>query len=151
LEKENTVEISSKPSVHYRDGSWRKDKYLRRWLLKKEASRENYLIAIEKYVHFTGMTPKELIDEKWEDTKKRPHEREDIAEQRLADFHSWLVEGGYKKYGRYAWKGETKVSENTAKAYYAAVRSFFTNNGLPLNMKPFGVLVANVEMIVYRR
>ena len=115
-----------------------KDKYLDRWLsAKKESTRRLYELAIAKYLHFTGMTPEELIMEKWNDQQKKPIERTDRAEHRAFEFYGWMLEK-YKKGDKWTKNGNKSLADKSATTYFGAIQSFYRSNGVPLNMKVIG-------------
>jgi len=111
---------------------------VKKWIAGlKESSRINYLCAMRAYMDFTGLNPKELIDEAEEDRKKPRRER-GKPEQRLAEFHKWLLtEYEHKARGRGERKGTGKkgVSKMKARTYVGAIRSFYNRNGFPLTFK----------------
>ncbi|MDH5375801.1 MAG: tyrosine-type recombinase/integrase [Candidatus Bathyarchaeota archaeon] len=117
--------------------NWENDRYLRRWLgEKKESTRRPYKTCFKLYLEFTGMTPEQLIMEKWNDTRKPPHEQTDEAEHRVVAFFRWL-KNEYKKPEELAKNGDRELSEKSANAYVCAIRGFYAANKVKLNFQGF--------------
>lgn len=91
-----------------------------------------YKAALRVFVEFTGMQPKELIDEAEEDRHKPRRER-GKPERRLKDFYEWLTTDYVKRGGRK--KGKKGLSSNRAGLYFAAIRIFYDENGFSLKVK----------------
>lgn len=95
----------------------------------------NYRVGFRKYIMFTGMTPEELLDEKWKDLMdetKKPWEKEK-AEERVRAFNKWLLEEYVIEIGRR--KGEKGASPRSALMWCTAVVDFFSRHNLPLTIK----------------
>ena len=110
---------------------------VRKWLAQvKDSSRQIYLSALRAYIEFTGLNPKELIDEAEEDRRKPRRER-GLLEYRVAQFYEWLLtEYTMKTRGKMRKpKGKKGVSKMQATTYVAAIRSFYRRNGFPLMNK----------------
>ena len=110
---------------------------VRKWIAQvKEGSRAPYLSAMRAYMEFTGLNPKELIDEAEEDRRK-PRREQGKPEQRLAEFYKWLLnEYEIKSRGRRRKNtGKKGVSKKMASLYIAAMRSFYKRNGFPIMTK----------------
>ena len=64
---------------------------VKKWIVQvKPSSQPTYLSALKAYLEFTGLNPRELIDEAEEDRRK-PRREQGKPEQRLAEFHRWLL------------------------------------------------------------
>lgn len=113
---------------------WKKDKFVVRWLKNRnEATQFGYRAHMKKYLMFTGMTPEALIKEKWEDMKKSPIEREDVAENRLREFNKWL-QTEFKGTG-YKSSKHRPLAPSSALTVCAGIADFYKRNGVPLNIK----------------
>ncbi len=99
----------------------------------KEKTRRNYISDFKKYLEFTGLTPKELIDEAEEELKKPRRERGKIR-RRLIEFFNWLQKNyitrkkirGQKKHG---------ITANRAKNVVTIIKTFYSKNGFPVVVK----------------
>jgi site-specific recombinase XerD len=108
---------------------WEHDKRLRHWLgNRKPNTVDAYQKAMTKYATFTKLTPEEMIQEKWLDSKKPPFEQ-NVVEDRLRAYNKWLVEGYVKADGT---KG---MSPRSALTYCGAIADFYRRHNLPLNIK----------------
>lgn len=110
---------------------------VKKWLMQvKESSRPVYLSAMKAYCEFTGLNPKELIDEAEEDRKK-PIRQQGRPEMRLAEFFEWLTtEYEVKTRGKVRKaSGRKGISKMMAATYVAAIRSFYRRNGFHIMTK----------------
>jgi integrase len=86
-----------------------------------EPTKELYLLALAKFVKFTGKTPDEMIKEREEDMSSKDrlvrYRYEETLKKAFAD-----------------WEAEGK-SRATCRTYFAAVKSFFKGNYTPLYEK----------------
>jgi len=106
---------------------------IKKWLREKsEGSVNNYLTAMNLFMNFTGLNPKQMIDEAEEDAKKSRRDR-GLPESRLLDFHEYLLTKHSKMRGK---KNDSLgISKNLAKMYFSAIRGFYKTNGFFLNVK----------------
>jgi len=112
---------------------------IEKWISQvKESSKAAYLSAMRAYCEFTGLNPKELIDEIEEDRKK-PRREQGKPEHRLAEFFNWLLnEYEIKSRGRKQDRkgsGRKGASKKMAALYVTAIRSFYRRNGFPITTK----------------
>lgn len=109
---------------------WENDKRLTHWLgnRTKKGTVALYRKAMEEYVNFTGLTPEQLIQEKYEDTKKPPMDQ-GVAEDRLRAFNKFLNEEYVKRDGT---KG---MAPKGALSHCAAIADFYRRHNLRLNIK----------------
>ena len=110
---------------------------IKKWITQvKESSRVVYLSAMKAYCEFTGLNPKELIDEAEEDRKK-PVRQQGMPEMRLAEFFEWLItEYEVKARGKVRRpSGRKGISKMMALTYVGALRSFYRRNGFPITSK----------------
>ena len=110
---------------------------VKKWIVQvKPSSQPSYLSALKAYVEFTGLNPKELIDEAEEDRRK-PRRKQGKPEQRLAEFHRWLLSDYEVKTRGKNRKpsGRKGLSKMMAATYVAAIRSFYRRNGFPIMTK----------------
>lgn len=110
---------------------------IKKWITQvKDSSKATYLSAIKAYIEFTGLNPKELIDEAEEDRKK-PRRQQGKPEERLAEFHKWLLtEYEVKTRGKNRKpSGRKGISKMMATTYVGAIRSFYRRNGFPIMTK----------------
>jgi len=108
------------------------DEFIKRWLRGRNKSTvATYKQAMNAYLEFTQMTPKELIDEKLQDvqdTTKKPWEKE-TSEQRVRDFNIWL-QTKFKKEN-----GQIGLAPRSALVYCAAIVNFYNKHNLSLSIK----------------
>ena len=120
------------------------DVYLVKW--KKKISKgafKTYRRGFELFIEFAKMTPKQLVDEKDVDMRKRALERTERPEFRVLEFLEWLEEK-YTKDEGFSKNGNNVLSENARITYTSAVRSFYKKNGVALDMAsvaPVGTFV----------
>jgi integrase/recombinase XerD len=106
---------------------------VKKWLRgKSRGTARNYITALTLYIEFTGMNPEEIIDEAEEDRKK-PRRQRGKPEERIEDFHEYLLNKHTRARGKKA--GGRGVSKNLAKMYFSAIRGFYKANGFPLNVR----------------
>lgn len=105
------------------DKPYEKDEFFKKWLVGlSERTKENYSNEFHDWFVFIGMTPTEQI-------KKRMHDltTEDLTER-------LFFENKFREYKEYLEKrGDLKPS--SVKTQLRTVASFFSRNGLPLNLK----------------
>ena len=100
-----------------------------KWLKPiKDSSKNNYKHRMRLYIKFSGMNPKELIDEAELDFKKSRRER-GTSQNRLIDFYNWLTKE-YKKSDRKG--GGIGISPYIAKGMVGSLKSFYSRNGFSL-------------------
>jgi site-specific recombinase XerC len=105
------------------DKSYEKDEYVKRWLTGlAERSKTNYLREIHEWLDFVDMTPTEQI-------KKRMHDltTEDLSER-------LFFENKFREFKEYLEKKGT-LKPDSVKTMLRTVASFFSRNGLSLNLK----------------
>ena len=110
---------------------------VKKWIVQvKPSSQPTYLSALKAYLEFTGLNPRELIDEAEEDRRK-PRREQGKPEQRLAEFHRWLLSDyEVKTRGKNRRpSGKKGLSKTMATTYVAAIRSFYRRNGFPIMIK----------------
>jgi len=109
-----------------------------KWLIgKKESTKAVYNSALDAYIEFTGLNPTQLIDEAEADREKKARER-GTPELHVRRFQEWLFTKYQQKTrgpSNSRRKNKFGVSENLAKMYCAAIKSFYTANGFPLDIK----------------
>jgi site-specific recombinase XerD len=99
------------------------DKYVENWLTGlSERTKTNYLTEIEKWQTFIGMTPTEQINKRLQDLTSQ-----DLTERTY-------FEGKFRAYKEFLEK-EGKLSALSIKTMLRTVASFFSRNGLTLNLK----------------
>lgn len=110
---------------------------VKKWISQvRESTRYLYRSAINCYIEYTGLNPKELIDEAEEDRKK-PRREQGKPEQRLAEFHSWLL-NEYKQKSpskHRPYTGKEGMSKMLATTYIGSLRSFYQRNGFKIRTK----------------
>jgi site-specific recombinase XerC len=109
--------------MKYLDKSYEKDEYVKRWLTGlAERSKVNYLREIHEWLSFVDLTPTEQI-------KKRMHDltTEDLTER-------LFFENKFREFKEYLEKKGT-LRPDSVKTMLRTVASFFSRNGLPLNLK----------------
>jgi len=124
------------------------DEYIKRWLDNRNPRTvNNYKSAFKAYMEYTGLTPKEMIQEASDELQKPLMERTNIVEQRIKGFFNWLQkEYRRKRVGKL--KGEKKpegerpyvkvkgVSSSIARTYCGAIMGFYREFGYKVNVKP---------------
>ena len=115
-----------------------------RWFstIVRDSTKHVYKSALKRYVEFTGLTPKQLIEEALEDTKKPVLERQDIVKKRLLEFYTWLKTEAPVKKRRKVDKDTivTEVvgkglSDKMAHTYVNAIRSFYATFDIVVKFK----------------
>lgn len=103
--------------------SWKEEPYVKKWLSKVgKRTQKNYKERFPKWLAFIGMTPPEQI-------QKRMH---DLTTQNIAE--RTFFEDQFRAYKEYLEKrGDLKPS--AVRTLLTPVASFFSRNGLPLNLK----------------
>lgn len=91
------------------------------WILGvADSTAKHYKSALREYCNFTGMNPRELIDQAEEDRNKPRRERSE-TERMLREFKRYLK--------------ERKGSPTTVKHKFAIVKSFYSDNNFPQKEK----------------
>ncbi len=94
----------------------------------KDSSRTTYKYTMSLYMQFSGMTPKQLIDEAEEDYGK-PRRDRGAPERRLIDFYNWLT----TEYRKTEVKGgDVGLSPYRAKKLVSSLKSFYKRGKFPL-------------------
>lgn len=107
--------------------------YIQRWLEgRNENTLASYTSAMKNYLKFTGITPKELIEEAHEDAKRPPLEREKLPEQRVKKFFKW-VQTQYSR--RQTTTKRKDLSPTTARMYIGAIMSFYSEFGYKMTFR----------------
>lgn len=102
------------------------------WVLgKAEETKNHYKSALKEYCVFTGLDPKELIDEAEEDLTKSRRER-GKPERRLKEFLEHLRGCDY--------------SETTVKHRFASMKSFYSSNKFSQNVSIPKAAATNTEL-----
>jgi len=109
---------------------------IQKWLSgRTEGTKYTYLSAMKAYVEFTGLNPKQLIDEIEEDRSKNLR-FQGKPELRINQFYEWLTKEYAQKLRGATRKrranGKKGVSESLAYSYCMAIRSFYKNNNFDL-------------------
>lgn len=97
----------------------------------KKSSAYQYKTTMRLYHKFTGMTPKQLIDEAEEELQKPRRER-GKPQERLIEFYKYLVNEYQPKKGKNAKKGKPGLSPYRARNRVGSLRSFYKANGYPI-------------------
>ena len=102
---------------------YEKDEFFKKWLVGlSERTKENYTNKIGEWIVFVGMSPTEQI-------KKRMH---DLTTQNIAERTFFEDQfGAYKEY----LEARGNLKSLAVKTALIPVASFFSRNGLPLNLK----------------
>lgn len=98
-----------------------------------ENTRKHYLMGMQVYTEFTGMTPKELIDESEAEIKAGVSPRERKIKKYLIRFRKHLT--------------DSELADKTRHGYFSAVRSFYNSFeiDLPKLMKSGQVITVKEE------
>ena len=104
----------------------------KRWIRGlKPGSVNQYKSAMKLYMQFTGLNPKQLIDEAEVDFKKPRRER-GKPQERLQDFYKWLTTEYKPARGRNARRGKLGISPYKARAIVGYLKAFYDRNGYPI-------------------
>lgn len=113
---------------------------VKKWLSGKSKGTKNiYLSALSAYKEFTGLNATQMIDEAEADREKKVRER-GIPEQRVKEFKQWLLTT-YKQKTRGPRDKPKKrrdkigISQKLANVYCSAMKSFYSSNGFPIDVK----------------
>ena len=99
------------------------DKYVQNWLTGlSDRTRENYVQEFEKWLIFVSMTPTEQIDKRLKDTSSSNMEQRMFFENKFRGYRESLEQRG-------------DLSCGAVKTLLIPVASFFSRNGLRLNLK----------------
>lgn len=110
---------------------------VKKWLTAvKESSKKPYLTGLSIYTDYTGLNPKQLIDEAEEDRKK-PRREQGKPEYRLSEFYKYLLNDYERRPSgkRKTSEGKKGVSKSMASTYVGAVRGFYKRNGFAITIK----------------
>jgi len=116
--------------------NWEENYELNNWLQDvKPKTRSEYLSVFRVYQGFTGLSPRQLIDEAEEELKLPRRERGGVK-KRLLSFYDYLVKEYRPKKGRNARKGKPGISRYRAKKIVeGTLASFYKKNGFPQYIK----------------
>ncbi|HVP23473.1 MAG TPA: tyrosine-type recombinase/integrase [Conexivisphaerales archaeon] len=89
--------------------------------MTREATISAYKTAMKLYLQFTGMTPRQLVDEAVEDFQRPLDKRTDIVKIRIKNFNRWLLARG--------------SSECTGSAYCGSIRGFYSVFGIATHFR----------------
>jgi len=125
-----------------------KDEFIQRWLSNRNPRTVNfYKAAFKAYMEYTGMLPREMIQEASDELLKPLIERTNVVENRVKGFFTWLQKE-YRQKRRGRLKGERKpkgerpyvkekgVSASVARVYCGAIMSFYREFNYKVNVKP---------------
>lgn len=99
------------------------DEYFQKWLTGlADRTKKNYTEEYNMWHEFIGMTPTEQIEKRLKDTASMDMTERMFFENKFREFKENLEK-----------KGELRPS--SVKTYLKSVASFFSRNGLPLNLK----------------
>ena len=111
-----------------------------KWLSGKSKGTKNvYLSALRAYGEFARLNPTQMIDEAEADREKKVRER-GAPEQRVKEFKEWLLTTyqqktrGPKKEGKKR-REKIGISDKLANVYCGAMKSFYSSNGFPIDVK----------------
>jgi site-specific recombinase XerC len=97
--------------------------YIETWLKGlSERTKENYRKEFEKWLHFIDMTPNEQIQKRLKDTASTNQIERQFFENKFREYKEHL-------------ENNTELSALSIKTMLRTVASFFSRNGLPLNLK----------------
>jgi integrase len=103
--------------------AYRNDKYVKSWLVGlKERTQINYLEGFADWYAFMGMTPTQMIEKRLKDTRSDNMAERMFFEQKFREYKQHLEDLG-------------TLSAIAVKTQLIPVASFFSRNGLPLNLK----------------
>jgi hypothetical protein len=103
--------------------AYQNDKYVRSWLVGlKERTQANYLEEFSEWYAFMGMTPTQMIEKRLRDTRSDNMAERMFFEQKFREYKQHLEDLG-------------TLSPIAVKTQLIPVASFFSRNGLPLNLK----------------
>ena len=132
----NSVQIEAQIS----NWAFTEDFEVKRWLQgKAEGTKPTYICALKSFLEFTGLSPKQLIDEAELDRQKSVRERGG-PEYKVGSFYDWLLNEYVQKI-----RGRTKgirvnsakkgTSKNLATSYANTIKGFYRVNGFPLTVE----------------
>jgi len=128
---------------------------LARWMgsIVKQKTIEAYKSSFKLYLQYTGLTPKQLLDEALEDQRKDASERRDIVKQRIIGFYNWLTNEAPKRPPGYHSKVIGKgLGSKTVHRHVGGVRSFYATFDIFVKLKGRSSLpkprVANKRMLL---
>ncbi len=99
----------------------RQDPTILQWLdmiLKKPNTERNYLMGLQKYLDFTGMSPDALLDEAEDEAAKQVRPRKSRFLQRLIAYQKYLEQSDY--------------AATSKRLFMAAVKSFYQSAYIPI-------------------
>ncbi len=113
---------------------WEKVHELREWLQDvKPHTRANYLTEFRKYVEYTGLTPRQMIDEAEAELRLHRRQRGKVKE-RILGFYEWLI-NEYTTSRRVRGRIKKGVTPYRARIAVRAILSFYRKNGITINVK----------------
>lgn len=99
------------------------EKYIENWLHGlSERTKINYRKEIEKWLEFIKMSPSEQIEKRMKDLTSQNLTERTFMENKFREYKEWLEQN-------------TELSASSIKTMLRTVASFFSRNGLPLNLK----------------
>lgn len=116
------------------------DPIVAQWLgvISKDNTKSVYLQAIEKFIAYTGKSPRDLILEAETDAKQSSVlDRQNIVEQRIIGFSNWLKNNAPKDQRRdkkTASIGKNCTLEN-CNSYTGAISDFYGRFGFDVGLK----------------
>ncbi len=114
--------------------NWEEVHELREWLQDvKPKTRANYLTDFRKYMQFTGLTPKQMIDEA-EAELKLPRRQRGKVKQRILEFYEWLL-NEYTTKKKVRGKRKKGLTNYRARIAVRGILSFYRKNGITINVK----------------
>jgi hypothetical protein len=103
--------------------AYRDDKYIKSWLVGlSERTQANYLEEFSEWYAFMGMTPTQMIEKRLKDTRSDNLAERMFFEQKFREYKQHLEDFG-------------TLSPIAIRTQLTPVASFFSRNGLKLNLK----------------
>ena len=116
---------------------YEKDKYFQKWLVGlSDRTKENYTQEFEGWFNFVKMTPTEQIEKRLKDTAS------DNLEERM------FFENKFRGYKEHLEKRD--LTPEGVRTLLTPVASFFSRNGLPLNLKRGDWESTQTQQVVHR-
>lgn len=97
----------------------------------KDTTAKSYKSVMRRFVSFSGLDPRQLIDEAEEDFS-RPRRERGKVQKRLKDFYTYLVKEYVPKRRRNGKDKRVGISPYRASTMIGSLRSFYEKNGFPL-------------------
>jgi site-specific recombinase XerD len=109
--------------MKYLNKTYEKDEYIKKWLVGlSERTKTNYLREIHEWLSFIDMNPTEQIKKRMQNLVSQDLTERLYFEDRFRSFKEYLEKKGTLK-------------PDSVKTMLRTVASFFSRNGLPLNLK----------------